>query len=37
MASNDLREWIDILEKEGELSRVKAEVDWNLEAGTPLK
>ena len=33
MSIKDLREWIGILEKEGELSRVKTEVDWNLELG----
>ena len=33
MAYRDLREWIDTLEKEGELARVQAEVDWNLELG----
>jgi len=33
MAYNDLREWMDKLEKEGELARIKAEVDWNLEIG----
>lgn len=33
MAYKDLREWIDRLEKEGELARVKAKVDWDLEIG----
>lgn len=33
MAYNDLREWIAKLEEEGELKRIKAEVDWNLEIG----
>ncbi len=33
MAYNDLREWLDVLEKNDELSIVKAEVDWNLELG----
>ena len=33
MAYNDLNEWIATLEKEGEIARVKAEVDWNLEIG----
>jgi len=33
MAYNDLREWIAKLEKEGELARIKTEVDWNLEIG----
>ena len=27
----DLREWIAACEREGELKRIKAEVDWNLE------
>jgi 4-hydroxy-3-polyprenylbenzoate decarboxylase len=31
MAFKDLREWIEKLESEGELKRVKAKVDWNLE------
>ena len=33
MAYNDLNEWIATLEKEGELSRVKAKVNWDLEIG----
>jgi 4-hydroxy-3-polyprenylbenzoate decarboxylase len=33
MAYKDLREWIDYLESEGELRRVKTQVDWNLEIG----
>ena len=33
MAYQDLNEWIATLEKEGELRRVKAKVDWNLEMG----
>src|SRR3972149_8079926 len=33
MAFKDLREWIEVLEAEGELKRVKAQVDWNLEIG----
>lgn len=33
MAFRDRREWIDKLESEGELHRIKAEVDWNLELG----
>lgn len=28
----DLREWIDLLEKEGVLLRIKAEVDYDLES-----
>ena len=31
MAYESLREWIGRLEKEGELKRITAEVDWNLE------
>jgi len=31
MPYKDLREFIDRLEKEGELRRIRAEVDWNLE------
>jgi UbiD family decarboxylase len=33
MAYYDMREWIDKLEKEGELARIKTEVDWDLEIG----
>lgn len=33
MICSDLREYIDRLEKEAELRRVKAQVDWHLEAG----
>ena len=33
MAYNDMREWIAKLEKEGELARIKTEVDWDLEIG----
>src|SRR3990172_6028214 len=29
----DTREYIDLLERAGELRRVKTEVDWRLEAG----
>ncbi len=28
---NDLRDFIDACEKGGELKKIKAEVDWNLE------
>ena len=31
MGYNDLRDWIAALEAEGELKRIKAEVDWDLE------
>ncbi len=33
MPGNDLREYLDILEKAGELLRITEEVDWYLEAG----
>ena len=33
MAFMDLREWMALLEKEGELRRVRAEVDWDREIG----
>ncbi|MGH7313108.1 MAG: UbiD family decarboxylase, partial [Candidatus Rokuibacteriota bacterium] len=33
MAFMDLRQWITLLEREGELRRVKAEVDWDREIG----
>jgi 4-hydroxy-3-polyprenylbenzoate decarboxylase len=31
VAYKDLRHWIAALESAGQLSRIKAEVDWNLE------
>ena len=37
MAYKDMREWIATLEKEGELAKVKAEVDWDLEIGGILR
>ncbi len=33
MAFKDLREWISLLDREGELKRIHAQVDWNLELG----
>lgn len=33
MAFKDLREWLDLLEKERELFRVTSKVDWDLEIG----
>lgn len=33
MAFKDLREFLAVLEKHGEVQKVKKEVDWNLEAG----
>ncbi len=37
MAFKDVREFIDRLEKEGEVQRIEEEVDWNLEAGAMLR
>jgi len=37
MSYRDLREWLQKLESEGELKRVKAKVDWNLEIGAILR
>jgi len=37
MGHKDLRDWIDKLEAEGELRRIKAEVDWNLEISEILR
>ena len=37
MGFKDLREYIDRLEKEGELLRIKEEVDWNLEIGAIIR
>jgi len=37
MAFRDLREFIEVLEKEKQLVRVKREVDWNLEAGAIIR
>ena len=37
MSYYSMREWIEKLELEGELKRVKAEVDWNLEIGGILR
>ena len=34
MGCIDLREWIALLEKEGELHRITAKVDWDCEIGT---
>jgi 4-hydroxy-3-polyprenylbenzoate decarboxylase len=33
MAYQDMREWIQKLEEEGELSKIQVEVDWDLEIG----
>ena len=37
MAYKDLREFIKKLEEEGELHRIKKEVDWNIELGTIMR
>jgi len=37
MGFKDLRAWIDKLESEGELKRIKAEVDWDEELGGILR
>lgn len=34
MGFMDLRQWLTLLEKEGELKRIGAEVDWDREIGT---
>ncbi|MCZ6623670.1 MAG: UbiD family decarboxylase [Deltaproteobacteria bacterium] len=33
MAIQDLRDFLDLLDRHGELQRIKEEVDWNLEMG----
>ena len=33
MSFMDMRQWIALLEKEGELRRITAEVDWDRELG----
>jgi len=37
MAYKDVREYIDVLERHGELQKIKTEVDWDLEAGAILR
>jgi 4-hydroxy-3-polyprenylbenzoate decarboxylase len=37
MPFKDLRDWLDVLEREGELVRVETEVDWNLEVGAIIR
>ncbi|MDP6559947.1 MAG: UbiD family decarboxylase, partial [Candidatus Binatia bacterium] len=37
MPYRDLREWLTVLDREGELVQVKDEVDWNLEAGAIIR
>lgn len=37
MAFDSLREYMDRLEKEGELMRIKTEVDWNFELGAIMR
>jgi UbiD family decarboxylase len=34
MNNGDLREWLIRLESEGELRRIRTEVDWDLELGS---
>lgn len=36
MAYKDMREWMDKLDEEGELKRIKAEVNWDREIGAIL-
>jgi len=37
MVFSDLRDYLEALEKEGELVRIKKEVDWNLELGAIIR
>ncbi len=37
MVCSDLREYIEALENEGELIRIRKEVDWNLEVGAIIR
>ena len=37
VAFGDLRGWIDALDRAGELKRIDAEVDWNIELGTVMR
>lgn len=37
VAFGDLRGWIEALERAGELRRIDAEVDWNIELGTIMR
>jgi UbiD family decarboxylase len=37
MGFKDLRDWIEILEVEGECKRIEAEVDWELEIGAIVR
>ena len=37
MAFKDVREYIDVLEKAGELLHIKEEVNWELELGTIMR
>lgn len=37
MVFNDLREYIDCLDREGEIVHVEKEVDWNLEVGAVIR
>jgi 4-hydroxy-3-polyprenylbenzoate decarboxylase len=37
VAFGDMRSWIDMLKKAGELHEINAEVDWNIELGTIMR
>ncbi|MFQ5684208.1 MAG: UbiD family decarboxylase [Candidatus Binatia bacterium] len=37
MKIRDLRDFLDLLERHGELQRIKEEVDWNLEMGAIIR
>ncbi len=37
MAFKDLREYLKVMEEEGELQRIGEEVDWNLEVGAVIR
>ena len=37
VAYEDIREWIDALEAEGQLTRVQGEVDWKYELGSIVR
>lgn len=37
MAIRDLRDYIDCLEKEGEIQQIESEVDWDLEVGAIIR
>ena len=37
MPFKDLRDWLDVLAREGELVRVETEVDWNLDVAAIIR